>query len=345
MRVQRTQLGILLNRLFDRGDDRFTISHPSASVDELCTIELGDPDECTIRFTKRRDAYASARDEIRRTFPESVASDLPAPDVYVKAAMAAGIVDVENLEEVQAFLDRYGDPDLMAGHPPVFAGFDTNVLPWRIDRLLGLRDPDEGVGYVNGFVLATGVRDELDWDVKCSDTDPYVDAFGPAFEEYWNQPVGSARISRLGLHGYRTVRDIQQADEIECDRGDQAIVEAYDAWKSESRGEVLLFSNDRTFVERAHGHTILAQHVEIPRDLPRRTTATWREIQTFLYVLTILFGVLELPGVTVHGVWRGKEGIDWQRERVKFDCRSTTLEPQLAGDLRIVEAYEGLPGA
>lgn len=51
-------------------------------------------------------------------------------------------------------------------------------MPWRIDRILGLNDPDEGIGYVDGFVLTTGVRDELDWDYKYHDTDPFEDAFG-----------------------------------------------------------------------------------------------------------------------------------------------------------------------
>ncbi|WP_290816931.1 hypothetical protein [Halovivax sp.] len=340
MRIQRSHLAVLLNRLYDRGDDRFPIAHPANEVGELLTVELGEPEDCTVRFSKRRDDYASARDEVGRHHPEPVADDLPEPDEYVKAAVASGIVPIDNYDAVGTFVDRYGDPDLMAGHPPVFAGFDTNLLPWRIDRILGLRDPDEGVGYVNGFVLAAGVRDELDWDVKCHDADPYVDAFGPAFEEYWNQPVGSGRISRLGLLAYRDVRDIQQAEEIDCDRGDEPIVDAYDEWQSEARGQILLFSNDRTFVERARGHTILAQHVAFPRDLPRKATATWREVETLLYVLTLLFGVLELPGVTVRGVWRGKDGLDWQRERLQLDPRSPILEPRLECDLAIAESYE-----
>ncbi|WP_435348556.1 hypothetical protein [Haloarchaeobius sp. HRN-SO-5] len=62
-----------------------------------------------------------------------------------------------------------------------------------------------------------------------------------------------------------------------------------------------------------------------------------------LYLLTLLFGVVELPGVTVHGVWRGKDGLDWQRERLKLDCRSTTLEPKLECDLAIADAFEELP--
>lgn len=342
MRIQHTHLAALLNRLYDRGDDRFTVTHPSAEIGDLLTIDLGAPDDCTIRFAKRRDGYIGALEEVRRNHPGFVAKDLPGPRDYIQAAMASGVVPVANFDEVKEFVERHGDPDLMAGQRPVFAGFDTNILPWRIDRLLGLREPDAGVGYVNGFVLTTGVRDEMTWDVKCEDTDPYVDAFGPAFVEYWNQPVGSARISRLGQIAYRDVRDIEQAVEIQSDTGDEAIIDAYDAWKTESRGDIVLFSNDRNFVEDARGHRILAQHVAIPDDLPRKTTATWREVETLLYMLTVLFGVLELPAVTVHGVWRGKEGLDWQRERLKLDPRSPKLEAQLETDLEIVEAYAGL---
>lgn len=342
MRIRRGHLTVLLNRLYDRGDERFTVSHPATEVGDLLTVELDDPGECTIRFSTRRDAYRSALEEIRRTHPKEVADDFPSPREYVMAAMASGVVPIDNFEDVRAFVDRYGDPDLMAGHPPVFAGFDANLIPWRIDRILGLHDPDEGVGYVNGFVLATGVRDELDWDVKCHDVSPYVDAFGDEFEEYWNQPVGSGRKSRMALVAYREIRDIQQAIEIDCERGDEAIVEAYDAWQADSRGDVVLFSNDRTFVERATGHTILAQHVAVPDDLPRTTTASWGEVGTLLYVLTLLFGILELPGATVHGVWRGKDGLDWQRERLMLDCRSPALQADLETDLSIVETYEEL---
>ena len=340
MRVQRSHLSILLNRLADRGDDRFAVAHPSNEVGEVLTVNLGEPDDCTIRFRKRRDDYASARDEVRRSHSDVVAKDLPEPDAYVKAAMASGIVPVENRDEIRTLLDRWGNPDLLAGHPPVFAGFDTNLLPWRIDRILGLREPDEGLGYVNGFVLATGVRDELDWDYKCHDTGPFVDAYGPPFAEYWNQPLGAAREGRLGLLAYRSIRDIQQAEEIDCETGDEAIVDAYDAYDKERRSQILLFSNDRTFVERAHGHTVLAQHVALPRELPRTTTASWREVELLIYTLALLFGVIELPGVTIYGVWRGKDELDWQRERLKLDCRSPTLEPRLERDLSIVESYE-----
>jgi hypothetical protein len=46
--------------------------------------------------------------------------------------------------------------------------------------------------------------------------------------------------------------------------------------------------------------------------------------------------------VTVYGVWRGKDELDWQHERVKLDARSPKLDEKLVGDLSIVESYEEL---
>jgi len=277
MRVARENLTVLLNRLSDRGEDLISVSHPSDEVGELLTVELGAHDDCTIWFSKRAEAYARARNDVGRNHPTTVYEDLPTRREYINAVMASGIVPIDNYDDVKAFVNRYGDPDLLAGHPPVFVGLDTNLLPWRIDRILGLRDPEEGVGYVNGLVLATGIRDELTWDHKCHETEPFVDAFGDPFEEYWNQPLGSARIGRLGLLTYRAIRDIQQADEIQCDRDDDKIVAAYDEYDHNQRCQMLLLSNDRNFVEPLNGQ-------DQRRRPPRRGVATysqWRYRQTF----------------------------------------------------------------
>lgn len=339
MRVQRSQLTILFNQLYDTGDDEVIVRHPASDIGELFRFTFDEPGESTLRFTKRVRDYTTALREIEREHPERVASDFPSAQSLVRGAVASGAIPLANTDDLAEYVGRYGDPDLTAGHPPVVAGFDTNLLPWRIDRILGLRDPDGGVGYVNGFVLATGVRDELTWDYKCYETRSFEDAFGPEFEEYWNQPLGDAREGRLGLLTYRDLRDIQTADETESERGDDPIIAAYDQYNRANRKQIILFSNDRTFVERAHSHTLLCHWVEFPDDLPRTATVSWSDLERLLYVMTILFGVLVLPKVTVYGVWRGKEELDWQHERLKLDCRSPVLEEELKGALTIAEAY------
>ncbi|SNR56848.1 hypothetical protein [Halorubrum vacuolatum] len=342
MRIRRDHLTVLLNRLYDRGEETFTISHPSDEIGALLRVTLDAYDDCTVKFVTDMDEYAADRQQLALAHGDTVASDVPEVSAFRNAVIASGILDFANRNEIKAFLDRYGDPDLMAGHAPVFAGFDTNLMPWRVDRVLGLHDPDSGLGYVNGFVLATGVRDELDWDYKCHNTDPFTDAFGQPFEEYWNQPLGSARIGRLGLLTYRRIRDIEQAVEVQSEEGDEAIIDAYDDYDQNQRSEIILFSNDRNFVERARAHRMLGQHVEFPSAFPHTATASWRELELLLYHLAVVFGVIDVPSITIHGVWRGKDELDWQHERVKLDVRSPKLTPKIEADLSIVESYDEL---
>ncbi|MFB6254886.1 MAG: hypothetical protein ABEI06_09775, partial [Halobacteriaceae archaeon] len=101
-------------------------------------------------------------------------------------------------------------------------------------------------------------------------------------------------------------------------------------------------SNDRTFVERARSHRLLGHRIEFPDTLPSTTTATWRDVELLIYLLTIVFGIIDLPGVTLYGIWRGKDELDWQNERIKLDPQSPTLASELEGDLSIVESYDQL---
>lgn len=343
VQLPRWQLTILLNAFHDAGETRVQVSHPADEIGTLLELELAEPEDSTITFEMDSEAYSNAATEIAREYGSAVSDEIPDTNAYIQTIVASGVIELANSEEIQEFLDRYGSPDLNAGHRPVFAGFDTNLLPWRIGEVLGLRE----FGYwsrnptVNGFALATGVRDELDWDHKLSgdDTRALENAFGSAFDNVFNQPAGANRQGRLGELHYRQLRDHQYADEVDTGRGDEAIIDGYDEYLDESRKDLLLFSNDRNFVERARGQRILAQHVEFPRTLPRKTTATWWEYRDLLYMLAVVFGVVELPKMTLNGIWAGKEGGDWTDEHVRIDCRSPKISKRLEQDKELVDAW------
>ena len=93
------------------------------------------------------------------------------------------------------------------------------------------------------------------------------------------------------------------------------------------------------FIARQTTQSDLCHWVEFPNDLPRTVTVSWTDLEHLLYTIAILFGVLVLPKVTVYGVWPGKDGLDWQHKRLKFDCRSPVLEGGLKTTLTIAEAY------
>lgn len=340
--IARPHLTTLLNALYDAGETTVPIEHPSSELGELCRVHLEDVGRCTVEFTTDTREYANRRSTVNETYGEPAITEVPDVRSFVSAFVAGGLVDLANRDEVEAFLEQNGSPDLTAGHRPVVAGFDTNLVPWRIADVLGLDPGHDGV--VNGYALATGVRDEIVWDKKRGDTRSLTEAFGPAFEETWNQPRGPDREGRLAITHYRRLRDQSYAEEVSTDEGDDGIVAGYDDWRDEGRKEVLLFSNDRDFVERARSHRIRAQRVEFPRELPESVTGTWAAVQDTLYVLTVLFGVLEVPKGTLYGVWKGKGGTAWQREQLRLDCRSPKLTPWIERDLDIIEAYEDTVG-
>lgn len=54
------------------------------------------------------------------------------------------------------------------------------------------------------------------------------------------------------------------------------------------------------------------------------------------YVLSIRFGVLALPKVTLYGVWKGKGGQARQGEQLAVECRSPALGSLVERDIAIL---------
>lgn len=344
MRLARHHITHLLNALYTDGITSVSVKHPCSDIGELLKIDISDPVQTTVRFTQGALTYQDTREEIHTTYGEQAYNDLPGKETYIRALVASGLVDIENRNEIETFFRRQGYPDLDAGHEPVALGIDTNLLAWRMPDVLRL-DPERYSDAkdrrpVNGFVLATGIYDELDWRYNHDDTRSLETAFGPEFARLDTQPVGSNREGFLGLSEYRRLRDHRYAETIESEIGDEAIVDAYAEYDRDSRKRVVLLSNDYGFVERARNTDMLAHHVTFPVDIPRKVTVSWDELQETLYTLSILFGVLRLPKVTLYGVWNGKSGDDWQQRRLDIDCRSEKVETKLHRDRMITTEYE-----
>jgi hypothetical protein len=342
--LTRPQLTVLLNGLYETDTHRVTVEHPSP-LGELIAFELEAPFESPVRFGHSLADYEETWEDVERQLGEPVVRELPNEQAYVRALVAGGVLDISNRDEVERFVDRYGYADLPAGHPPVVAGVDTNLLAWRIGDTLGI-DPvtgeadGNGRAPTNGYALSTGVKDELDFSYRFFDIDPYVAAFGTEYERLDGQPATTSREGYLARFEYRRIAAQRDIDIVESEPGDEAIVEGYRKF-DEGRKDVLLFSNDYGFIELATEAGLHAQHVDFPRRLPRRTTASWDELSDLLYYLAVTFGVVKLPAATLYGVWQGKQEHHWQDEAVVVDPRSPKLEPILERDRSIVEAFEG----
>lgn len=345
MQIERQQLVVLLNALYDQGVMSIPVKHPSPDIGKLVRIELEDNGQATVRFTQGAITYRDSREAIQTQYGEPAYEDLPDSATYIRAIVASGLVAPNNLGEITDFIDRYGYADLEAGNEPVVVGVDANLMPWQLPRVL---DIDSETGSTddrerrptNGYALATGVKEELDWHFKQYNTRELTDAFGEEFARLDNQPAGGNREGLLGLYEYRRVPTNRPVDIIECETGDEAIVEGYRQFHEDSRKSVILLSNDHGFIDRSIDAGVPAQHVEFPVDMPRKTTGSWTQAAELLYYLGVLFGVITLPKVTVYGVWEGKDGRHWLHEELDIDCRSPKVEPQLERDLSILAATD-----
>lgn len=345
MKLSRNHLTVLLNALYDAGATPLTVSHPAEEIGDLLRIDLDDPYESTVSVLADGIEYDDRRDDIHRAYDEAAYDELPDKTEYIRLLVAAGVGEVDNREEIETFLTRYGYPDLEAGHPPVMAGIDANILPWRLQEVLGF-DPalnHAGRSPITGYALASGVKTELDWHYKQHHSEQVSSAFGSEFEALAGQPAGANREGMLGLYEYRRLMATRQTDIVDCDTGDEAIVEGYRAYHhDENRKDVVLFSNDYGFVDQATDADLPAVHVTYPVDVERRSTVSWDQAATLLYLFSIVFGVITLPKVTMYGVWDGKSGRHWQNESLRVDCRSPKVRERLERDKNVVETYEDM---
>ncbi|WP_229126536.1 hypothetical protein [Halapricum desulfuricans] len=291
--------------------------------------------------------YESIIDDIRREYGDQVYAELPNEVAYVKALVASGLVDVKNRQEIDTTIRRYGYQDLHEGHPPRYAGFDTNLLPWRMHDVLGIDPELHGkTGEpkpVNGYTLAEGVDAELKHSHRYGQSSmpaaELADIFGSEFERLDGQPNQDSREMRLGLREYRRLRETRPHDVIASDTGDAGIITGCKEYYANEPTGVVLFSNDYGFIDRAREQKVPAVHVEFELDVPETITATWDEIALLLYELAVLFGVVVLPKATLYGAWDEKDEVDWQAEVIDVECRSQALADSISRDRAVVKRY------
>lgn len=345
MLLARKHLMPLLNGLYDLGEKRLSVSHPSPEIGELLEINLDDTMEAAVSVTTDRYEYGDKRDKIEQQYSSTVHEDLPNPQSYVRTLIAGGLFDIANREDIEQFLRYHGFPDLEAGHDPIMAGLDTNLFGYRMPTVLGLspsgyrRHGDKTRPPVTGFVLSSGVKSELDWHYKHYDTRELTQAFGEEFDRLDNQPAGKNRQGFLGLYEFRKLMSHRQTDFAYSETGDADIINGYKEYMNDHRKEVLLFSNDSGFVDQAIERGLKAQKVAFPPNIPTETTVAWETVCDLLYMLAVVFGVIVLPKATLYGVWNGKDGSHWKSDMVALDIRSPKLEPRLERDHQIVTRY------
>jgi hypothetical protein len=346
--LRRDHFIMLLNALDSVGVETVTVDHPSDDVGTILEVHLDDESPtATVSCRTQPEEYEETRASIRLEHGSRPYEDLPEYHELVVALTAAGVVDLANQADVEAYLDEVCYPAVGEGEPPVMIGIDANVFAWDFPETLGIdhrsgSTDDAGRRPTSGYALSNGVSDELHWEYSHYRVEPLVEAFGDEFERLEDQPGGSKRVGHLGMQEYQSLIATRNVDLVDSQPGDGSIIEGYAEYQSESRKRPLLLSNDYEFVERAQAADLLAQHLAFQSALPRRTTATWAEVADALYYLAVLFGVIRLPKVTLYGAWEDKRDRHWQANEIDVVCRGTqaNVREPLVRHRRLAAAFD-----
>ncbi len=340
---------VLLNALYSEGVTSITVDHPGPQFGTILRIDLEENATATVRFPTRLDEYREARDEVQLDHGEAPFKDLPDSHALVAALTGSGLLDLSNREAVDEYLDRVCYPAIEAGDAPLMVGIDANIFPWEFPETLGIdhrtgETDDRDRTPTNGYALSNGVVEELRWQYTQHYADDLVAAFGDEFERLADQPGGSKRAGRLGIRAYQSLIATRNVDLVNSESGDAAIVDGYARYDEENYKEPLLLSNDHGFIEQATDAGLYAQRLAFRSSLPRRTTATWNEVAEALYYLTILFGVLRLPKVTLFGVWTEKNDNHWRNDEVDIQFRGgqSSVQRPIVRHRQIASEYDRL---
>ncbi|MBE0522696.1 MAG: hypothetical protein IBX39_10590 [Candidatus Methanoperedenaceae archaeon] len=233
----------------------------------------------------------------------------------------SGVLEPRDVPDIEKDLSRQADRDMMKGERPLFIGFDTNALRRRVNthvqRIVNER------GLKARFCLSTLVFDELfrQYDKKL----PYE--WEPPeqlcfMENFSNQLQRDARMARLGAVEYRKLKGLQYTYEVKGDdtrdNPDLKIVRSYDTLKAEN--DILLISGDKNFSDLANAKNMRVIDVKQPHNVPVELPISWEGACDLIYIAAVVFGMVDVNGVKVEGVWRGKDESNWNYEQVNLKC-------------------------
>ncbi|MDW7725984.1 MAG: hypothetical protein SCH70_02545 [Candidatus Methanoperedens sp.] len=319
MLISREGLVVLLNAMYYGGARTIEVSYPP--VDMVFSINLMDKKLNTIGRSEYDKKVTFFKKTVCNGVDPFYLSEVPKSSCIMDCLFISGVLEPRYIPDIEKDLSRQADRDMMKGERPLFIGFDTNALRRRVNthirRIVNER------GLKARFCLSTLVFDELfrQYDKKL----PYE--WEPPeqlcfMENFSNQLQRDARMARLGAVEYRKLKELKYTYEVKGDETkdnpDLKIVRSYDTLKAEN--DILLISGDKNFRDLANAKNMRVIDVKEPHNVPVELPISWEGACDLIYIAAVVFGMVDVNGAKVEGVWRGKDESNWNYEQVNLKC-------------------------
>ncbi len=327
MKIRRDELMVLLNNLYEEDAD--------FEIKTKLTIDKGDT---PLAWIDLKDNYAEIKTMSGSEFNELTFEReevLPDYSNYITSLVSAGVLKLEEWEKQYAKIAREFKKSIYERQRPLYVSFDTNCFINRISYQL-----EKYVGSSGAFVVAEGVRRELFTESARRYTEFELRTLihkDRRFEELINQPKVKERLKKIGRAEYDRFRAKMRFEEIPSGTGDNEIAEVLGNFAKTRNCDVWLITFDKNMYEISAGFGIKPILFEFPKP-DRKAKARWEEVRDLLYTMAVIFGFINVSGIHIFGIWRGKNPDDWNKERVLITDGDKKILEKIEKDLAILKA-------
>jgi len=325
MKIQRDDLMVLLNNIYEE----------EQSFDIRTKLRIDEKD-VTLTRVDLKEGYAYVKIISEDEYDELVFEHenlLPDSSNYVTSLVSAGILKLKDWEEQYERIAREFRESIYNRQRPLYVSFDTNCFVNRISFHL------EQYVKRGAFVVADGVRKELFKEVagRYSERElrPLIHK-DRRFENFLNQPKVGERIKKIGKAEYDRFKRSALLEEIPSGTGDNEIAEALGEFARIRNCDVWLITFDKTMYEISAGFGIKPILFKFPRVSEKRVKVSWENVRDLIYTMAVIFGFINISGIHVFGIWKGKNPEDWNEENVLVSLKGKIAE-RIEKDLRILK--------
>jgi len=160
---------------------------------------------------------------------------------------------------------------------------------------------------------------------------------------FLNQPPKQSRMAYLGAVEFKYIISNPNCELIEsAGRGDEVIINSYKRYEKSHDVELMLITGDNNFSSRAQSNRLRTLCMKIPGALQgsKPLICSYKNLVELIFCTAVIFGNINVGGVEVYGVWKGKSAEDWDEQKVNIDIANCQVKDMILRDLRIIERAE-----
>jgi len=325
--ISKQEMMIFFNALIDSGYDKnLQFSVPLLNDLILFKFHLQESGVQILNFVAQQ-KYLECYIPLAKRLKEHAKKEIPSYNDIQQSLYQAGILKPAGIEQLEDIISALKNQSVIRGGDVYYIALDTNLLR---DRFFSVYLKKISSHPNLDYILCETVRDELKnrrdkLNRNFLQTISHL-KHNILTECFLNQNCLEDRMRYIGFLEYNNMRGATSCEAIDAQSrksgrlNDQIILEAYSNFVDIGR-KVIFISRDNEAIRMMTGEEnvipILLEHSTAMRT---DFEAAWEQFFDLLYLLSILYGKLNLivGGVetgALYGVWKGKDVQEWEHDQ------------------------------